>query len=121
MPFVRIRCRLHVQSPEVDSTRLNGIVTFQVVYTLRHVLVDPQARTLEQAIEIAARKAFVILDGTLLRIDRIGRASGQDRRFYSGKHKCHGVDVQVLSDPAGRLMWASPALPDARHDMGAAL
>jgi hypothetical protein len=79
-----------------------------------------QARTLEQAIEIAARKAFVVLDGTLLRIDRIGMSSGRDRRYYSGKHKCHGVNVQVISDPMGRLIWASPALPGARHDMGAA-
>lgn len=30
------------------------------------------------------------------------------------------MNVQVLSDPAGRLVWASPALPGARHDMGAA-
>jgi transposase len=29
-------------------------------------------------------------------------------------------NVQVLADPAGRLIWASPALPGARHDMGAA-
>jgi hypothetical protein len=39
---------------------------------------------------------------------------------HSGKHKCHGVNVQVIADPAGRLIWASPALPGARHDMGAA-
>jgi hypothetical protein len=30
------------------------------------------------------------------------------------------VNVQVLADPAGRLVWASPALPGARHDLGAA-
>ena len=47
-------------------------------------------------------------------------ASGYDRAFYSGKHKCHGVNVQVIADPAGRLVWISPALPGARHDMGAA-
>jgi hypothetical protein len=29
------------------------------------------------------------------------------------------MNVQVISDPAGRLIWASPALPGARHDMGA--
>ena len=79
------------------------------------------APTLDQAIEVARRKAFVILDGTLLR-DRPGRhglraATGA---FYSGKHKCHGVNVQVIADPAGRLVWISPALPGARHDMGAA-
>lgn len=47
-------------------------------------------------------------------------ASGHDRAFFSGKHKRHGVNVQVLADPAGRLVWASLALPGARHDMGAA-
>ena len=78
------------------------------------------APTLDQAIEVASTKAFVILDGTLLRIDRVGMASGRDRAFYSGKHKCHGVNVQVIADPAGRLVWISPALPGARHDMGAA-
>ena len=45
------------------------------------------APTLEQALEVARGKAFVILDGTLLRIDRVGMASGRDRAFYSGKHK----------------------------------
>jgi hypothetical protein len=78
------------------------------------------APTLAQAVEVVARKAFVILDGTLLRIDRVGMATGRDRRYYSGKQKCHGMNVQVLADPAGRLIWASPALPGARHDMGAA-
>jgi hypothetical protein len=78
------------------------------------------APTLEQALEVARRKAFVILDATLLAIDRVGMASSRDRAFYSGKHKRHGVNVQVLADPVGRLVWASPALPGARHDMGAA-
>ena len=78
------------------------------------------APTLDQALDVARRKAFVILDGTLLSIDRVGMASGYDRAFFSGKHKRHGVNVQVIADPAGRLVWASPALPGARHDMGAA-
>ena len=56
------------------------------------------APTLDRAIEVAARKAFMILDGTLLRIDRLGMANGYDRAFYSGKHKCHGVNVQVIAD-----------------------
>jgi hypothetical protein len=78
------------------------------------------APALDDALELARRKAFVILDGTLLPIDRVGMACGYDRAFYSGKHKRHGMNVQVLADPAGRLVWASPALPGARHDMGAA-
>jgi hypothetical protein len=83
-------------------------------------LLAAMAPTLAQAIEVASRKAFVILDGTLLRIDRVGMASGHDRAFYSGKHKAHGLNVQVIADPIGRLVWISPPLPGARHDMGAA-
>jgi DDE superfamily endonuclease/Helix-turn-helix of DDE superfamily endonuclease len=83
-------------------------------------LLAAMAPALDQAIEVARRKAFVILDGTLLRIDRVGMGSGRDRAVYSGKHKCHGLNVQVIADPVGRLVWISPVLPGARHDMGAA-
>jgi DDE superfamily endonuclease len=75
---------------------------------------------LEQAVAVARGKAYVILDGTLLRIDRVGMTGGRDRPYYSGKHKCHGLNVQVIADPAGRLIWISPVLPGARHDIDAA-
>ncbi|GII54833.1 hypothetical protein Pth03_32220 [Planotetraspora thailandica] len=39
---------------------------------------------------------------------------------YSGKHKRHGMNVQVVADPVGRLVWASPALPGGTHDLTAA-
>jgi hypothetical protein len=77
------------------------------------------APTLQEAMAVAAGKAYVTLDGTLIRIDRVAMASGNDRPYYSGKSKCHGVNVQVIADPVGRLIWASPALPGARHDAGA--
>ncbi|QCX82339.1 hypothetical protein C9F11_43805 (plasmid) [Streptomyces sp. YIM 121038] len=62
------------------------------------------------------KKAFVILDGTLLPIDR----TAADTPYYSGKHKRHGTNVQVLTDPFGRLLRASPALPGSTHDLTAA-
>ncbi|MGK5496543.1 transposase family protein [Streptomyces sp. URMC 125] len=71
---------------------------------------------LADAMKTAAAKAYLILDGTLLPIDRIAA----DRPYYSGKHKRHGMNVQVIADPAGRLLWASPALPGAVHDIKAA-
>lgn len=74
------------------------------------------APTLAEAVRAASRKAYVLLDGTLLPIDRIAA----DRPFYSGKHKRHGMNVQVIADPFGRLLWASPALPGAVHDVRAA-
>ncbi|GAA3091253.1 hypothetical protein GCM10017562_73010 [Streptomyces roseofulvus] len=74
------------------------------------------APTLEEAARTASRKAFVLLDGTLSPIDRIAA----DRPFYLGKHKKHGMNVQILADPSGRLLWASPALTGAVHDVRAA-
>ncbi|WP_103504323.1 IS5 family transposase [Streptomyces sp. SM14] len=74
------------------------------------------APTLDKAVRAASRKAYVLLDGTLLPIDRIAA----DRPYFSGKHKKHGMNVQVLADPFGRLLWASPALPGAVHDVRAA-
>jgi len=65
---------------------------------------------------VARAKAYVILEGTPLPIDRIAA----DRPYYAGKHKRHGMNVQVLADPLGRLIWASPALPGAARDLTAA-
>ncbi|GGJ30548.1 transposase family protein [Streptomyces brasiliensis] len=74
------------------------------------------APTLAEAVRAASRKAFVLLDETLLPIDRIAA----DRPFCPGKHKKHGMNVQVIADPFGRLLWASPALPGAVHGIRAA-
>jgi hypothetical protein len=74
------------------------------------------APTLAEAVRAASMKAYLILDGTLLPIDQIAA----DRPFYSGKHKKHGMNVQVIADPKGRLLWASPALAGAVHDVRAA-
>ncbi len=70
------------------------------------------APSLTDAVRTASVKAFVILDGTVLPIDR----TAADRPFHSGKHRKHGMNVQVITDPFGRPLWASPALPGAVHD-----
>jgi hypothetical protein len=59
---------------------------------------------------------FVLLDGTLAECDRVG----DGRTDYSAKHRRHGVNVQVVTDSAGRLPWLSPALPGRTHDLTAA-
>lgn len=58
------------------------------------------ASTLTQAMTTMRKKAYVILDGTVLPINRIAA----DSPYYSGKKKHHGMNVQVLADPAGRLI-----------------
>ena len=66
--------------------------------------------------ERAVRLAYAILDGTLVPIDRVTN----QKPYYSGRHHRHGVNVQILADPAGRLVRASAALPGVVHDLTAA-
>ncbi|MEV6544822.1 transposase family protein [Streptomyces sp. NPDC051665] len=58
---------------------------------------------------------YVLLDGTA-ECDRVG----DSRADFSHKHRRHGVNVQVVTDPVGRLLWISPALPGRAHDLTAA-
>lgn len=59
---------------------------------------------------------FVLLDGTLVECDRVGNS----RADYSAKHRRHGVNDQVVTDPAGQVLCISPALPGRTHDLTAA-
>lgn len=59
---------------------------------------------------------YLVLDGTLVPIDRV-RA---DRPFYSGKHKMHGMNLQVIAGPDGAIVWVSGPLRGATHDLKAA-
>ena len=65
---------------------------------------------------VKAGYPFAVLDGTLIRTDRVAA----DRPFFFGKHRCHGMNLQVISGPAGQLLWVSGALPGSVHDMKAA-
>lgn len=58
---------------------------------------------------------FVLLDGTLAGCDRVG----DGRADYSHERRGHGVNVQVVTDPSGRLLWVSPALPGRTYDLTA--
>jgi hypothetical protein len=63
-----------------------------------------------------AGHAYVVIDGTLIPIDRVAA----DRPFYSGKHRHHGMNLQVIATPDGGIMWVSGPLPGAVHDLTAA-
>ena len=61
-----------------------------------------------------------MLDGTDIATDRVRMTKrGADRQHYSGKVH-HHVNVQVIIGPLGELLWTSPALPRARHDIATA-
>ena len=77
-------------------------------------LLAARAPRLRKAVRDAKKAgyAYVVLDGTLIPIDRVAA----DRPFYSGKHKHHGMNLQVIASPVGDILWVSGALPGSVHD-----
>jgi hypothetical protein len=65
----------------------------------------------------AASLTHVNLDGTVIRTDRVAAPgpNGADL-WWSGKHKHHGGNVQVISTPDGWPLWVSPVRPGREHD-----
>lgn len=58
----------------------------------------------------------LVLDGTLIHTDRVKA----DRPYFSGKHRVHGMNVQVIAGPDGTVLWTSGAMPGKVHDLTAA-
>ena len=77
-------------------------------------LLAARAPKLRQAARDATKAgyAYVVIDGTLIAIDRVAA----DRPFYSGKHKRHGMNLQVIASPDGDILWVSGPLPGSVHD-----
>jgi DDE superfamily endonuclease/Helix-turn-helix of DDE superfamily endonuclease len=77
-------------------------------------LLAARAPKLRRALDDAkdAGYAYVVIDGTLIPIDRVAA----DRPFYSGKHKRHGMNLQVIVGPRGDILWVAGALPGSVHD-----
>ena len=63
----------------------------------------------------------MIVDGTLMRTDRIstpGPTAGVDL-WWSGKHHHHGGNIQIISAPDGWPLRTSGVRPGREHDMSA--
>jgi hypothetical protein len=59
----------------------------------------------------------VLLDGSLIRTRR--RTGTENRKNYSGKHKCHGLLVIALTDDKDRLVWVSAVRPGRTSEITA--
>jgi hypothetical protein len=119
----------------VDGTRLAQLAADNAIggstaYRYLHEGIDVLAAAapgLRGAL-LAARAAghpHVTVDGTLVRTDRChapgptARADRPDRRvdlWWSGKHACHGGNVQVIAAPDGWPLWTSGVRPGREHD-----
>ena len=79
-------------------------------------LLAARAPKLRKAVRDARKAgyAYVVLDGTLIPVDRVAA----DRPFYSGKHKKHGMNLQVIASPHGDIPVGvrGPARVGARQE-----
>jgi hypothetical protein len=84
------------------------------LFALRDVL----AQLLGEAaapVQAYFRRSAALVDGTLARTgDHRSRASNQG--MYSGKRHAAGFNLQVATDPAGRLLTVGKPVPGAAHD-----
>lgn len=111
-----------------DGTRLAQLIgdnrlSSSTAYRYLHEGIDVLANSapgLRGAL-LAARAAghtHVSVDGTLIYTDRC-RVPGPTEKvdlWWSGKHKHHGGNIQVLTAPDGWPLWTSPVRPGREHD-----
>ncbi|PWJ40238.1 DDE superfamily endonuclease [Quadrisphaera granulorum] len=124
----------------IDQTRIvqlavDNAVSLRTAYRYVHEVLDvlgQKAPDLRAALA-AAREAgheHVAIDGTLIETDRCsipGPTSRKKRNgeqssrkvdlWWSGKHHCHGGNVQVITAPDGWPIWTSPVRPGREHDI----
>lgn len=119
------RCRVRHRDRELPKA-LNSVRVGETPFRYIREAVDIPAilaPSLAEAMKVIRAKAFVILDGTLLPLGWGHLPAGgwgtspPTPPYYSGKHKRHGMNVQVLTDRFGRLLRASPTLPGSTHDL----
>lgn len=111
----------------LDATRPAQLATdntigTSTVYAYLHEGIDvlaARAPELHTALEQAQQESctHLNLDGTVVRTDRVATPgpAGADL-WWSGKHKHHGGNVQVLSAPDGWPLWTSGVRPGREHD-----
>ena len=116
----------------LDDTRMSALardnaISSSTAYDYRDegiAVLAARRPTLHGALLAAkiAGHSHVITDGTLIYTDRIatpGPTPGVDL-WWSGKHKHHGGNIQVVSAPDGWPLWTSEVRPGREHDITAA-
>ena len=111
----------------MDNTRIRQLaadnaISSSTAYDYVHEAIDVLAALAPDVHDalLAARAAgatHVNLDGTLIRSDRVATPgpNGADL-WWSGKHRHHGGNIQVLSLPDGFPAWVSDVRPGREHD-----
>lgn len=127
-PFVQavMALRWFKEATDVPILARDACVSIATAYRYLHEAIDviaAQAPDLPDVLADGLRQgwAFVCLDGTLIPCTRVSAQSpaGHDL-WFSGKHKQHGGNIQVVCDPTGWPVWVSDVEPGSTHDITAA-
>ena len=111
----------------VDGTRMTNLVrdnriALSTGYKYLHEGIDVLAACSPSLVDALAHAqargwSHVNLDGTVIAMDRCATPGpGRADMWWSGKHRHHGGNVQVLSDPDGWPVWVSDVRPGREHD-----
>ncbi|AXB42472.1 transposase family protein [Amycolatopsis albispora] len=122
-----------------DATRVKNLATdnhigLATAYRYLHeglTALASQAPELPDVLaqRLAAGDTHLILDGTLVRTTRVAGTVGKTRgrtagsrvhRWYSGKHRAFGANIQFLATADGFPLWCSEQLPGTVNDLTAA-
>lgn len=112
----------------LDATRIRQLaadnaISITTAYRYLHEGIDALATRvpdLHNVLQAAKENdlAHMNLDGIVIATDRV-KTPGPNNTdlWWSGKHKHHGGNVQVLSAPDGWPLWTSDVRPGREHDM----
>ncbi|MFD4144445.1 transposase family protein [Streptomyces sp. NPDC058572] len=119
-PHDRARCapvhlRKHDTLEQIAAGSAIGVATAWRYVNDTIELLRTFAPSLTEALTGHHGDGYVLLDGTVAETDRV-----QAEGHCSGKVRREGVNLQVVTADEGTLLWISPALPGATHDVKAA-
>lgn len=115
--------RWFLNGTRVRQLALDNAISGSTAYDYLHEGIDVLAATAPDLREVlqeakAAGLVHINLDGTLIDTDRVAtRGPNGADLWWSGKHKRHGGNIQVISAPDGWPLWVSDVRPGREHDM----
>jgi DDE superfamily endonuclease/Helix-turn-helix of DDE superfamily endonuclease len=136
----KIRSRWRKLDPATQATLVLAFLRTNLTYTelalANQVSTATCRRIVNEGIDLLAQRAprlsevvrlakkagweYLLIDGVNVPTVAFERRLNRRQRHYSGKHRRHGVNVQTVCAPDGRLLWASAALPGKVNDITAA-
>jgi hypothetical protein len=136
----RIRSRWRLLDPTTQATLVLAFLRTNLTYaelaTANHISRNTCRRIINEGIDLLAQRAirlsevvrlahkagweYLLIDGVNVPTIAFARKLNRHQKHYSGKHRRHGVNVQTICAPDGRLLWASAALPGKVNDITAA-